>query len=96
MISPKDSHWWELAVALIDKVANLFNDFTPNTIPFTCYLPAIDTQYEVDVVPGQNTIATNPRVPGHADDDPSGLASSLNFYVYAGSNSINYSDHFLS
>lgn len=35
-----------------------------NTVPYTFFLPAIDTQYEVDVVPGQTTLATNPRVPG--------------------------------
>jgi RHS repeat-associated protein len=35
-----------------------------NVIPYNFYLPPIDTQYEVDVVPGQNTIATNPRVEG--------------------------------
>ncbi|HEY3136892.1 MAG TPA: IPT/TIG domain-containing protein, partial [Blastocatellia bacterium] len=35
-----------------------------NTVPYTFFLPAIDTQYEVDVVPGQTTVATNPRVPG--------------------------------
>src|SRR5438128_2854618 len=35
-----------------------------NTVPYTFFLPAIDTQYEVDVVPGQTTIATNPRVTG--------------------------------
>jgi RHS repeat-associated protein len=35
-----------------------------NVVPYTFYLPAIDTQFEVDVVPGQTTVATNPRVPG--------------------------------
>ncbi|MFY9609632.1 MAG: RHS repeat-associated core domain-containing protein [Blastocatellia bacterium] len=35
-----------------------------NTVPYTFYLPAIDTQFEADVVPGQTTVATNPRVPG--------------------------------
>lgn len=35
-----------------------------NVIPYNFYLPPIDTQYEVQVVPGQNTIAGNPRVPG--------------------------------
>jgi RHS repeat-associated protein len=43
-----------------------------NAVPFTFYLPAIDTQYEVDVVPGQNTIATNPRVPGLQMTIPAG------------------------
>ena len=35
-----------------------------NVNPYTFYLPPIDTQYEVEVVPGQNTVASNPRVPG--------------------------------
>ena len=35
-----------------------------NAVPFTFYLPPVDTQFEVDVVPGQDTMATNPRVPG--------------------------------
>ena len=35
-----------------------------NIVPYTFYLPAIDTQYEVDLIPGQNTTAANPRVPG--------------------------------
>lgn len=34
-----------------------------NVVPYIFYLPAIDTQYEVEVVPGQNTNAGNPRVP---------------------------------
>ena len=35
-----------------------------NTVPYTFFLPAIDTQFEVDVVPGQTTVTSNPRVPG--------------------------------
>jgi RHS repeat-associated protein len=35
-----------------------------NVVPYVYYLPPIDTQYEVQVVPGQNTAAGNPRVPG--------------------------------
>ena len=35
-----------------------------NVVPYTFYLPPVDTQYEVDVVPGQNTVAINPRVTG--------------------------------
>ena len=35
-----------------------------NTVPYIFYLPAIDTQFEVDVVPGQATAVSNPRVPG--------------------------------
>ena len=35
-----------------------------NVIPFSFYLPAIDTQFEVEVVPGQMTEVMNPRVPG--------------------------------
>ncbi len=33
-----------------------------NVIPYNFYLPPIDMQYEVDVVPNQTTMATNPRV----------------------------------
>ncbi|HEX7955432.1 MAG TPA: RHS repeat-associated core domain-containing protein [Pyrinomonadaceae bacterium] len=35
-----------------------------NVIPYSYYLPPIDTQYEVQVVPNQTTVAGNPRVPG--------------------------------
>ena len=41
-------------------------------MPYTFYLPPIDTQYEVEVVPGQNTIASNPRVPGLQMTIPAG------------------------
>jgi RHS repeat-associated protein len=34
-----------------------------NTVPFTFYLPAVDTQFERDVVPNQTTVVDNPRVP---------------------------------
>jgi RHS repeat-associated protein len=34
-----------------------------NTVPFTFYLPSIDTQFEKDVIPNQNTVIDNPRVP---------------------------------
>lgn len=34
-----------------------------NVVPFTFYLPPIDTQYEVPLIPNQNTVSTNPRVP---------------------------------
>jgi RHS repeat-associated protein len=43
-----------------------------NVNPYTFYLPPIDTQYEVEVVPGQNTNATNPRVPGLQMTIPAG------------------------
>lgn len=43
-----------------------------NVNPFTFYLPPIDTQFEVEVVPGQNTVASNPRVPGLAMTIPTG------------------------
>jgi RHS repeat-associated protein len=43
-----------------------------NTNPFTFYLPPIDTQFEVEVVPGQNTVASNPRVPGLEMTIPAG------------------------
>src|SRR5207244_2657723 len=33
-----------------------------NVIPYSFYLPPIDMQYEVDMVPNQTTTATNPRV----------------------------------
>lgn len=33
-----------------------------NQMPYTFYLPRIDTQYEVTVIPNQNTIVTTPRV----------------------------------
>ena len=35
-----------------------------NVVPYNFYLPPIDTQYEVEVVPGRTTVAANPRVPG--------------------------------
>src|SRR5262249_26908110 len=35
-----------------------------NTVPYTFLLPPIDTQNEVQVVPGQNTMVTTPRVSG--------------------------------
>lgn len=34
----------------------------PNQMPYTFYLPRIDTQFEVSVVPNQDTIVTTPRV----------------------------------
>jgi RHS repeat-associated protein len=43
-----------------------------NVIPYNFYLPPIDTQYEVQVVPGQNTVAGNPRVPGLQMTIPAG------------------------
>lgn len=43
-----------------------------NVIPYNFYLPPIDTQYEVQVVPGQNTVAGNPRVPGLRMTIPAG------------------------
>ena len=43
-----------------------------NVVPYTFFLPPIDTQYEVEVVPGQNTVATNPRVPGLQMTIPAG------------------------
>jgi RHS repeat-associated protein len=43
-----------------------------NVNPYTFYLPPIDTQYEVEVVPGQNTVAGNPRVPGLQMTIPAG------------------------
>jgi len=43
-----------------------------NVNPYTFYLPPIDIQYEVEVVPGQNTVASNPRVPGLQMTIPAG------------------------
>ncbi len=43
-----------------------------NVVPYVFYLPPIDTQYEVEVVPGQNTVATNPRVTGLQMTIPAG------------------------
>src|SRR2546426_3002542 len=43
-----------------------------NVIPYNFYLPPIDVQYEVDVVPNQNTVATNPRVAGLLMTVPAG------------------------
>lgn len=43
-----------------------------NVNPYIFYLPPIDTQYEVEVVPGQNTVAANPRVPGLQMTIPAG------------------------
>jgi RHS repeat-associated protein len=37
----------------------------PNVIPYTFYLPPVDVQYEVPVVPNQETIATTPRLPDY-------------------------------
>ncbi len=35
-----------------------------NTVPYTFYLPAIDTANEVTVVPGQTAVVTTPMLPG--------------------------------
>jgi RHS repeat-associated protein len=43
-----------------------------NINPYTFFLPPIDTQFEVEVVPGQNTVAGNPRVPGLEMTIPAG------------------------
>lgn len=43
-----------------------------NSVPFTFYLPAIDTQFEKDVIPNQNTVVDNPRVPDLAMTIPAG------------------------
>jgi RHS repeat-associated protein len=43
-----------------------------NVVPYTFYLPPIDTQYEVDVVPNQNSVAANPRVPNLQMTIPAG------------------------
>ena len=43
-----------------------------NVVPYTFYLPPIDTQFEVDVVPNQNTVAANARVPNLQMTIPAG------------------------
>ena len=43
-----------------------------NQVPYIFYLPPVDTQYEVTVVPGQNTIAGNPKVEGLKMTIPAG------------------------
>jgi RHS repeat-associated protein len=43
-----------------------------NVVPYTFFLPPIDTQYEVEVVPGQATVASNPGVPGLQMTIPAG------------------------
>jgi RHS repeat-associated protein len=43
-----------------------------NAMPFDFYLPNIDTQYEVPVVPGQTTVVTTPRVAGLTVTIPAG------------------------
>ena len=43
-----------------------------NTIPFTFYLPAIDTQFEKVIVPNQTTVVDNPRLPDLAMTIPAG------------------------
>ncbi|MEW6131397.1 MAG: RHS repeat-associated core domain-containing protein [Acidobacteriota bacterium] len=43
-----------------------------NVVPYIFYLPAIDTQYEVTVVPGQDTVVTTPRVAGVSMTIPAG------------------------
>ena len=34
-----------------------------NTVPFTFYLPAINTQFEKDLIPNQTNVVNNPRLP---------------------------------
>ncbi|MBI3649414.1 MAG: hypothetical protein HY231_00005, partial [Acidobacteria bacterium] len=43
-----------------------------NTNPYIFYLPAIDTQYEVEVIPNQDSVVTTPRVPGVQMTIPAG------------------------
>ncbi|HKG60731.1 MAG TPA: RHS repeat-associated core domain-containing protein [Pyrinomonadaceae bacterium] len=43
-----------------------------NTVPFTFYLPAIDTQFEKVIVPNQTTVVDNPRLPDLAMTVPAG------------------------
>lgn len=41
----------------VDIIAN-----QPNQMPYTFYLPRIDTQFEVSIIPNQDTTVTTPRV----------------------------------
>ncbi|HEU4766895.1 MAG TPA: DUF6531 domain-containing protein, partial [Pyrinomonadaceae bacterium] len=43
-----------------------------NTVPFTFYLPAIDTQFEKTIVPNQATVVDNPRLTDLAMTVPAG------------------------
>lgn len=43
-----------------------------NTVPFTFYLPAIDTQFEKVIAPNQTTVVDNPRLPDLAMTVPAG------------------------
>lgn len=43
-----------------------------NTVPYIFYLPAIDTQHEVQLIPNQNTVVTTPSVPGLSMTIPAG------------------------
>lgn len=43
-----------------------------NNVPFTFYLPAIDTQFEKVIVPNQTTVVDNPRLPDLAMTVPAG------------------------
>jgi RHS repeat-associated protein len=44
-----------------------------NVVPFTFFLPPIDIQADVPVIPNQNTVATNERVPGLSMTIPAGV-----------------------
>jgi RHS repeat-associated protein len=56
---------------LINEPANIIAG-QANVIPYTFYLPAIDTQYEVEVMPGHDSIATTPRLPDYKLTVPAG------------------------
>ncbi|HEX8290963.1 MAG TPA: IPT/TIG domain-containing protein, partial [Pyrinomonadaceae bacterium] len=56
---------------LITEPANIVAG-QANVVPYIFYLPPIDVQYEVEVIPGQNTVAGNPRVPGLQMTIPAG------------------------
>lgn len=43
-----------------------------NTVPFTFYLPALDTQFEKDLIPNQTNVVGNPRLPDLAMTIPAG------------------------
>jgi RHS repeat-associated protein len=43
-----------------------------NTVPFTFYLPALDTQFEKDLIPNQTNVVGNPRLPDLSMTIPAG------------------------
>src|SRR5439155_6893650 len=71
MIDGRTAHAPGRHYPMVVEPANLVAG-QPNTSPYIFYLPVIDIQYEVNVVPNQDTIVTNPRVPGLKVKIPAG------------------------